>query len=298
MTQTPPSWINYHHLYYFKTIAEEGSVSKAALKLRVGQPTLSSQLKQLERSLGIPLFERRKQRLELTEQGRIALDYARTIFKTGREMVEVLHDRALPTRTSVHLGALDAIPKQVVLELVKAATRIGQCQITLSEGRPDELLGELSRHRIDLLVTNHVPAGVTAKGYHHRVVTRRQVGIYGAPAFRALKRRFPHSISGQPMIVPTYDSKLRYDLEHWARTEDLDLDILVESQDIGVKKLMAAAGLGLMPTAAHAVRRQIQRGELVEIGRMSGVYEQLVLVTAQRKIANPIASRLLATFNL
>lgn len=100
------------------------------------------------------------------------------------------------------------------------------------------------------------------------------------------------------MIVPTYDSKLRYDLEHWARTEDLDLDILVESQDIGVKKLMAAAGLGLMPTAAHAVRRQIQRGELVEIGRMSGVYEQLVLVTAQRKIANPIASRLLATFNL
>ncbi|NJL23969.1 MAG: LysR family transcriptional regulator [Calothrix sp. SM1_5_4] len=51
-------WINYHHLLYFKTIAEENSVSKAAEKLRVGQPTLSAQLKQFEENLGVRLFER------------------------------------------------------------------------------------------------------------------------------------------------------------------------------------------------------------------------------------------------
>ena len=89
-------WINYHHLFYFKTIAEEGSVSKAAEKLRVGQPTLSAQLKQFEEVLGILLFERQHKKLILTEQGKVALDYAKNIFKMGSEMYEVLHDRVKP----------------------------------------------------------------------------------------------------------------------------------------------------------------------------------------------------------
>ncbi len=59
-------WINYHHLFYFKTIAEEGSVSKAAGKLRIGQPTLSAQLKQFEDAIGVQLFERQHKKLLLT----------------------------------------------------------------------------------------------------------------------------------------------------------------------------------------------------------------------------------------
>ena len=59
-------WINYHHLYYFKTIVEEGTVSAAAEKLRIGQPTLSAQLKQFEESMGIPLFARKSKRLVIT----------------------------------------------------------------------------------------------------------------------------------------------------------------------------------------------------------------------------------------
>ena len=86
-------WINYHHLFYFKTIAEEGSVSKAAEKLRLGQPTLSSQLIQFEDNLGVKLFDRSHKKLILTEQGNIALDYAKNIFRMGSEMYEVLHDR-------------------------------------------------------------------------------------------------------------------------------------------------------------------------------------------------------------
>ena len=66
------SWLNYHHLQYFYVIAKEGSIAKAAEKLRVGQPSLSTQLKQLEESLGQELFERKKQRLYLTEAGKVA----------------------------------------------------------------------------------------------------------------------------------------------------------------------------------------------------------------------------------
>ena len=289
-------WINYHHLFYFKTIAEEGSVSKAAEKLLLGQPTLSAQLKQFEETLGVQLFERHHKKLVLTEQGKVALDYSKNIFKMGSEMYEVLHDRLRPLRPSLHLGALDSIPKQIVLQLVKHAFRISPCQISLSEGKSDELLRELVAHRMDLMVTNFLPAGVDAKGLYSKSITKKNVAFYGAPKFKALRKGFPKSISGVPMIFPTYDSRLRQDLDHWAKLNKIELNIITESQDISVKKLMAVSELGLIPTATHTVTGQILRGELVEIGQLQGVHEELFLVTAQRKIENPIASKLRDSF--
>lgn len=289
-------WINYHHLFYFKTIAEEGTVSKAAEKLRVGQPTLSAQLKQFEDTLGVQLFERHHKKLVLTEQGKVALDYSKNIFRMGSEMYEVLHDRLKPLKPSLHLGALDSVPKQIVLQLVKHAFRISPCQITLSEGKSDELLRELTAHRMDLMVTNFLPTGVDAKGLYPKSITKKNVAFYGAPKYKSLRKGFPKSISGEPMILPTYDSKLRQDLDHWAKLHKIELNVITESQDISVKKLMATEEMGLIPTATHTVTGQVLRGELIEIGQLQGVYEELFLVTAQRKIANPIASKLMESF--
>ncbi len=291
-------WINYHHLLYFKTIAEEGSVSKAAARLRLGQPTLSAQLKQFEEALKVKLFDREKKRLVLTEQGKVALDYARNIFKMGSEMYEVLHDRHLPQRVQLHIGSIDSVAKQVVAQVVEKAMSIANCQVTLTEGRPEELLRELSSHRIDILVTNFVPTGLSAKGLFHRVVTRKSVGVFAAPAFKALRKGFPESISGKPFIVPTYDSRLRYDLDHWSKANEITIDIVAEGQDIAVKKLLAIQGIGLLPVAAHTVMRQVLAGELLKIGDLRNVFEELVLVTAQRRIENPVAARLIKSFNI
>jgi len=285
-------WINYHHLFYFMTIAEEGSVSKAAEKLRLGQPTLSAQLKQFEDTLGVLLFERQHKKLILTEQGKVALDYAKTIFRMGSEMYEVLHDRLRPLKPSLHLGALDTVPKQIVLQLVKQAFKISPCQITLSEGKSDELLRELTSHRMDLMITNFLPTGADAKGLYPKSIYQKNISFYGAPKFRNLKKGFPKSLSGEPLILPTYDSKLRQDLEHWAKLHGIELNIIIESQDVSVKELMAANEMGLMPAAPHTVTEQVDRGELVEVGRVQGVSEEFFLVSAQRKIENPIASKL------
>lgn len=291
-------WINYHHLFYFKTIAEEGSVSKAAEKLRIGQPTLSVQLKQFEDTLGVQLFERQHKKLTLTEQGKVALDYSKNIFRMGSEMYEVLHDRLKPLKPSLHIGALDSISKQIILQLVKHAFKISPCQITLSEGKSDELLRELSSHRMDLMVTNFLPTGTDGKGFFPKSITKKNVAFYGAPKFKALRKGFPKSISGEPLILPTYDSKLRQDLDHWAKTQQIELNIVIESQDISVKKLMAIGEMGLVATATHTVTRQILGGDLIEIGQLQGVYEELFLVTAQRKIENPIAAKLRDTFTV
>lgn len=291
-----PSWINYHHLYYFKTIADEKSMSKAAIKLRLGQPTLSAQLKTFEESMGVKLFHRQNRRLILTDQGSLAYEYATQIFKLGNEMLEVLHDVVAPSRTNLQIGALDDVGKDIILQLVKAAYRIGPCHISLIEGKLDSLMRELAAHRLDLVVTNHLPSAEAVKGTHHRSIAKVPVAVYGAPRFKALKKGFPQSIKGQKFILPTYDSKLRLDFEHWCQLHEIHVDIIAETQDIALKKLMAIDGLGLIPAPKNSVHLQVQSHQLVEIGPLEGISDELLLMTAQRQIPNMIARQLIQSF--
>lgn len=289
-------WINYHHLFYFKTIVEEGSVSKAAEKLLIGQPTLSSQLKQLEENMGVLLFERKHKKLLITEHGKIAYEYAQNIFKMGSEMFEVLHDRVRPLKPTIHIGALDSIPKNVISQIVKNALKIAPCQITLSEGNSDELLRELATHKIDLVISDFLPSGIDAKGISTKLISKKNVAFYGVPEFKKLRKNFPKSVSGKPLVFPTYDSKLRLDLDHWAKLNEVELNIVVESQDVAVKKLLALNSLGLIATASHTVTRHVLEGQLVELGKLKGVHEELHLLMGNRKVPNFIAKKLFDKF--
>lgn len=290
-------WINYHHLYYFMTIAECEGISRAAEKLRLGQPTLSAQLKQFEEHLGVQLFERKHKKLILTEHGKLALEYARTIFRTGNEMYEALNDRLQPTKVKLQIGALDSIPKQVILQLSRAAFKASSCTISLVEGKFEELIADLTSHKIDLVVSNFLPREANKKLFH-RVISNQKVGIYGSPKFRNLREGFPHSIEGQPFIMPSYDSQMRYDIDNWLTAQNLKVDVICETQDIALKKLFAVNELALMPAAAHTVQRQILSGELVELGTIDSVREELFLIASDRKIENPVASSVMRGFEL
>ena len=87
-------WLNYHHLLYFWTVVQEGSVSRAATKLRLSQPTISAQVRMLEQALGQPLFVRKGRAQALTDVGRVVYRYADEIFSVGRELLETLDGRA------------------------------------------------------------------------------------------------------------------------------------------------------------------------------------------------------------
>jgi LysR family transcriptional regulator, transcriptional activator of nhaA len=213
-------------------------------------------------------------------------------------MVKVLHDRIGPSQPVLQIGAQESIPKQILLRLIRAAFRISPCQVKLVVGRYEELLRDLSAFRIDIVVTSFIPLAADTSGLFHRQITKKNTAIYGAPKFRSLRKGFPGSIEGHPMILPTHESKLRYEIDHWANVHDLELNVVTESQDIAVKKLMAVSELGLIAAATHTVTSQVLSGELVEIGTLQGVHEKLFLVTAKRKIVNRIAAGLMRSFSV
>ena len=94
-------WLNYHHLFYFWTVARTGSVARASEELRLSSPAISNQIRSLEESLGEKLLERSGRGLVLTDMGRIAMRYADEIFSLGREFTDTMKD--LPDRPAYSL---------------------------------------------------------------------------------------------------------------------------------------------------------------------------------------------------
>src|SRR5512137_2160387 len=110
-------WLNYHHLLYFWTVAQAGSVTKACERLQLAQPTISAQLRQLEKGVGAALFERKGRHLALTETGRMVLDYADEIFTLGRELQDVLAGRPAQRPLRFTVGVPDALPKRITFRI-------------------------------------------------------------------------------------------------------------------------------------------------------------------------------------
>lgn len=291
-------WLNYHHLYYFRTIAHEGGIARAAEKLRLGQPTLSTQLRQLEDSLGHPLFDRRKRSLILTEAGKIVLEYADSIFRAGDELIQVLEDRTFSGRTDVKFGALDSVPKRLLLELMEASLREGNCSVSLLEGRGDELFRELFSHQLDLIVCNYPPIASDVGKVYSRSIAKVPVAVLGAPKFSHLKKGFPKSLEGHPFVLPTAHSKLRHDLDHYFSLQKLRIVPVAETQDTSLQKLLGIEGHGLVPLPLFAVQELVDEKKLVKLGTLPGVKEEFWLVSAERRIQNPIAAKIMKSFQL
>jgi len=290
-------WLNFHHLYYFMMVATEGSIAGVAARLGIGQPALSIQIKQFEETIGIKLFDRSHKKLTLTEHGKAALAYAREIFKLGDEMMQTLYDQPTKERLHVQIGALDSIPKHLPALLAEKALASRKCTVSIVEGKGDELVRELTQHRIDLLITNRVPTAAPGALYKRRIA-KLGVHLFGTRKFLQARKSFPRSLEGLPFLLPTTDSQVRYEIEHYCQLHGLKPDFLAESQDMMVQKLMALRGLGVMAAPTFVVQEYLGTKQLFDLGVLEGVFEELYLVAVSRKIENPIALHLLKTFTI
>src|SRR5881396_3886758 len=107
-----------HQLRYFVAVADEGSFSRAAAKVRVAQPSLSQQIRKLEAELGQPLFDRLPRSVVLTEAGRCLLEYARQILASIGDAQRCVDELKGKIAGDVAVGAIPTIAPYVLPELV------------------------------------------------------------------------------------------------------------------------------------------------------------------------------------
>ncbi len=283
------AWLNYHHLFYFWTVAREGSITRAASVLHLTQPAISAQLRTLERALGEKLFDRRGRHLVLTDTGRVVNRYADEIFSIGRELQETLAGRPSGRPPRLVVGVVDSMPKLMVYRLLENVIRGAEpVRLMLREDTAERLLADLALHAVDVVLSDApVPQTVRIKAYSH-LLGECGVSIFGAPALAAAhRRRFPDSLDGSPFLLPMEGSTLRRSLEDWFAELEIRPSVVAEIEDSAVLKVFGQAGMGLF-AAPTAVEREVRRQYGVRVvGRVESIREQFFAISAERRIRHP-----------
>lgn len=287
-------WLNYHHLLYFYTVAREGSVTKAADSLRLAQPTLSGQIRKLEEAFDEKLFERDGRGLVLTEVGHMVYRYAEDIFSIGRELVDALRGRPTSRPARLLVGVADVVPKLICHKLLRVALEMEeQVQLTIHEGKTDDLLAALALQEYDMVLTD-LPLGPQAriKAFNHSLGSC-SVGFFASPPLvKKLRGDFPGSLDGMPMLLPTPNTVLRYELDQWFDSIDVRPSVVAEFEDTALMKVFGQYGTGIFP-APIVVASEVRRMHGVRlIGEVQDVRERFYAITVERRIAHPAVAEI------
>ena len=149
------AWMNFKHLYYFWAAAHAGGIARAGTQLHITPQTLSGQIKLLEDALNKKLFKKSGRNLELTDAGRLALDYADEIFSLGAELESAVRQEKEAARTQLRVGVADSVPKTVAYRLLEPALNLSDSlRLICHEGKLHALLSQLAVHRLDLIIAD------------------------------------------------------------------------------------------------------------------------------------------------
>lgn len=290
-------WLNYQHLLYFWTVAREGSIMAACQKLRLAQPTISTQIKVLEKTLGCSLFDRRGRRLTLTETGRMVFRYANEIFSLGQDLLDQIEGRTVSGRLSLRIGVADAIAKQVAHLLLRPALKTSEpVHITCYEGKPNALLASLAVQDLDLVLSDSpVPPEVKLRGFNHLLGESDVAVVAAGDLALKYRRMFPKSLDGAPFLLPTANTSLRRSLEHWFAVRGVRPGILAEFEDSALLRVFGEAGDGLfvIPTVIEEEVRRTH--DLRVVGRIESVRIQYYAITLEQKLQHPGVAAIVET---
>jgi LysR family transcriptional activator of nhaA len=282
-------WLNYHHLLYFWTTVREGSITKACRRLHLTQPTVSAQIRALEKSLKSALFDRSGKTLALTDTGRMVYRYADEIFALGRELQDALHDRPRGQALRFAVGVADTLPKVLVHRLLAPAFEAGDdVRVTFIDGEPERLLAQLALHELDLVVSDY-PASprLGLKAFTHVLGECGVTFLATAGLARGIRKGFPGSLTGAPMLLPVGTSALRRSLDQWFDERDIHPRIVGEFSDSALLKAFGAAGDGVF-AAPTAVEDEVLRMYDVRIvGREPAIRERFYAISVEKRLKHP-----------
>ena len=218
--------LNYNHLYYFHVAAQEGSVAAAAGRLGVTQPTVSEQVRALERALNVPLFERHPTGLRLTEAGRLAFEHTSIMFRAGEHLAEALGHGASDMPKTLRIGLSGAVSRTTSTDFLMPLLALEQCIPSIRAGDTTELLRDLRGSELDLVLCETEPPEAARRGLDIvQLDTMTLVGI-GQPSLELA----PDWQDGR-VIQYRGSSALRWEVDNYLDAKGLRPKVVAESDD-------------------------------------------------------------------
>lgn len=150
--------MNLSHLYYFRTLARVQHYTRAAEELFITQPTLSNAVSQLEKELGIPLFQKEGRNVRLTKQGREFDEYITQALDLIDKAVDIAHEQAGSPSGAIDLGVIYTIQADYLPPLLRAYRDRYGSGITINtyQGLTTQLVEDLESGRYDVVFGSYV----------------------------------------------------------------------------------------------------------------------------------------------
>lgn len=240
-----------------------GSFSATARKLNSSQPAISMRIRELERSLGVELFNRRKKTIQLTRKGRELLDYAVRITSLSNEAHVRLGDgRALAGRLRV--GVTESVALTWLPDFVAALNeQFPHVVIELDVALTSGVWNRLWAGDLDLAL---MPGPVRGPWVTARSLGRIQYTWMASPSLNVPKRaQRPRDLQAWPVITLSQDSVLHQITEEWFLKNGAEPNRLDVCNSLGVVAKMTGCGLGISLLPPAIFRKEVEAGELVAL---------------------------------
>ena len=285
---------NYRHLFYFWVVAKEGGIARASERLDMAVQTISAQVRELEKSLGVSLLRHEGRNLVLTDAGVAALHEADHIFALGELLPQRVREAASGPTLRLNLGISDGIAKLAVHRLLTPVLGEPHLRLLCHEGEFQPLLGELALHKLDAVLADRAAPPNPALRTTSQLLGSSAIAWYAPPLWaEAAANNFPHSLAVVPVLLPTDHAAMRARIDHWLERERIRPHIAGEFEDSALLSTFAATGMGVMPAPVSLGEHLAQTHGLVQVGTAPDVQEQFHLIYSARKVMHPLLTRLL-----
>jgi DNA-binding transcriptional LysR family regulator len=264
--------LTVQQLEYLDAVAAAPTWAVAAASLGVTPSALSQGLAELERRIGVPLFERQGRRRVLSAGAGPVLDHARTVLAGTRDLAEWSARRQSGSAGVLRVGMIDAAAVDHYPEVLRRFRHERpDVELRLAVAPSTQLLGDLARARLDVVVCVEPPASVD--GVDWFVLRSEQLAVY-APR-DAVAGRPPR---WGPWVTFPAGSNTRLLIAAALRRLGSSFEVVAESHQPEVLREMVALGLG------WTALPEVQAGELTRIRALA----ERRLVVARRRDAAPL----------
>ena len=285
---------NYNHLYYFYVTAKAGGVTSASSHLRISQPSLSSQLKVLEQSLDLKLFQKSGRTIELTTSGVEVFGFCRQMFEYSEKMSEAISKRVPSSTRKICIGVSEHVDRSFVAEVVsnflKKYDMDKRPKVTVISATQTQLLEKLRFKEFDAVVTDsgmvdpnfvdlekaEVPVVLTCSRNWKAPATVKNV--YSPEVLEGLMEN-----EEIQWIMPSTKFKIRGDIDKFFETNKVKKKIAFESDVIGslVHAVTDEIGMAFFPLLY--VNQFIREKSLQMIGPKEGYWKYQVSLTCHNQ---------------
>lgn len=288
--------LNYRHLHYFWVVAKEGGFVRAAERLGMAVQTVSAQVRELERSLGLQLLKSAGRGVTLTEAGKLAYARADEIFQLGQGLPDALRAAAAAPVARLTVGLSDGLSKLAAHALLAPVLDTPELRLVCHEGEAGQLLGELALHQLDLVLTGQPAPYNASLRLVSQLVADSPVDWYGPAALvtKTVVDQFPQSLGRLPVLLPTVHAALRGRLDRWFDGLGLQPMVVGEFEDSALLTVFAAQGLGVFPVSRLGAEDVTLTRGLKLLGRCDDVREEIHAIRTRRGQHHPLVQRVMA----